>query len=397
MSSKQARSFSISRDMALLLLICIMMSLGMNLTNSLWPLYIQSLGATVLQVSFVISITGIAGTLLRIPSGLFSDLYGRRKIIIISIFLAVFPPLLYPFSDHWEQLIPWGIIYSVAFAFYMTSRMAIIADYAPAENLIRIYSIMNLAWPLGSLIGPTVGGLLESLYGWNAIFYAATVLYIFCLVPGFLLPKPSKREFKDSMEETPSKGTKLDLKFFRPLFAFFLINLFTGLGMGTVNPITPIYLTEKFNVSTTEVGLFISVGFGLTAILTQIPAGILANRFGRKRFVTVCLALTPFLFILWTTITNIIILLLIQMAINGLWSMTWPASISMFMEHAPKTKRGFSSGFFQTGIMFGFTIGPTIGGYLWETLGKIFPYYASALFFGFCIPIMAFITEKKDA
>jgi len=70
------------------------MSLGMNLTNSLWPLYVQSLGATVLQVSFLISITGLAGTLLRIPSGVLSDLYGRRKIIVVSIVLAISPPLL---------------------------------------------------------------------------------------------------------------------------------------------------------------------------------------------------------------------------------------------------------------------------------------------------------------
>ena len=147
MSSKRARTFHLSRELILLLLINIIMSLGMNLTNSLWPLYIQSLGATVLQVSFLISITGLAGTLLRIPSGFLSDLYGRRKIIIMSILLAISPPLLYTFSNHWEQLIPWGIVYSIAFALYMPSRMAIIADYTSVENRMRVYSIMNLAMP----------------------------------------------------------------------------------------------------------------------------------------------------------------------------------------------------------------------------------------------------------
>jgi len=138
MVSNRVKRFSLSRNLILLFLINTFMSLGINLTNSLWPLYVQGLGATVLQVSLVISITGLANTLLRIPSGLISDLYGRRKIIITSIILAIFPPLFYTLSNHWEQLIPWGIIYSVAFALFMPSRMAIIADYTPVENRIRI-------------------------------------------------------------------------------------------------------------------------------------------------------------------------------------------------------------------------------------------------------------------
>lgn len=366
----------------------------MNLTDSLRPLYIQSLGASVLQVSFLISITGLAGTLLRVPSGLISDLYGRRKIIIVSIVLAIFPPLLYTFSTHWEHLIPWGIVYAIAFALYMPSRMAIVADYTPVESRIRVYSIMNLAFPLGSLISPTLAGLLENTYGWNAIFYVATVLYGFCLVPGLLLPEPPTHD-GDARLESPTDGAALDLAFFRSLLPFFLLNLLIGLGMGTVGSITPIYLTDRFKVSTAEVGLFISVGFGLTTILTQIPAGILADKFGRRRFITICLGLMPLFFLLWNFVDSFILLLPVQMAMNGLWSMTWPAFISMLMEYVPRSRRGVSSGLTQTGLMLGFTVGPLIGGYLWETLGKAFPYYASALFFTLCIPILHFLREKR--
>ena len=162
-----AKRFPLTRTLTLVLLINTVMSLGMNLTNSLWPLYIQSLGATVLEVSMVISLTGLAGTFLRAPSGFISDRYDRRKIILTSILLAITPPLLYTLSNRWEQLIPWGMVYSAAFALYMPSRMAIIADYTSQETRLRVFSIMNLSWPLGSLLAPTLGGVLESSYGWN--------------------------------------------------------------------------------------------------------------------------------------------------------------------------------------------------------------------------------------
>lgn len=377
----------------LILLINTIMSLGMNLTNALWPLYIQSLGATVLEVSTVISLTGLVGTFLRAPSGLISDRYGRRKIILTSVLLAITPPIFYTFSNNWQQLIPFGMIYSAAFALYMPSRMAIIADYTTQDARTRIYSIMNLSWPLGSLIAPTLAGVLESSYGWNLIFYVATMLYMVGVIPCLLLPTPSLRSSK-RQEVTPARE-KLNSTFFRPLIVFTLLNLFQGLGIGAVQSITPIYLTETFQISTAEVGLFISIGFGVTAILTQLPAGIVADKVGRKKFITACLGLTPPFFLLWTITDNLILLLLIQMVINGLWSMTWPATLSLLMEHTHKTRRGLASGFTQTGIMLGFTIGPYIGGYLWEAVGQLTPYYGAALFFTLCMPIIPFLREKE--
>ena len=394
MSSKQTRRLPVTRELALILLTDILTSLAMNLTNSLWPLYIQSLGATVMQVSLVITITGLAGTLMRAPSGLISDLYGRRKIIILSILLSTFPPLLYTFSKSWGQLMPWGIIYNIAFSLYMPSRIAVVADYTPIEYRTRAYSIMNLAGPLGGILGPTMGGLLQNFYGWNSIFYTATALYASALIPVLLLPKPQKNP-EDNVESLDDTK-RIDLAFIRQLLPFFLFDLCIGMGIGTVSMITPIYLTDKFKISTVEVGIFISISFGLMMFLSQIPGGILADRFGRKRIITASATLLPVLSIIWTMADNFILLLLIQMAINSLWSMTWPAILSLFMERTPRNRRGIAQGITQTCTTFGFTIGPSVGGYMWETYGKVFPYYTSAFFLLFCIPVILMVKEKSS-
>ena len=384
----------LSRELTLLFLVDFIMSLGMNLTDSLRVLFIQSLGATVFQISLVVSTTGMAGTLLRVPSGIFSDRYGRREIVVASILMSVSPPLLYTLSRGWEQLIPWGIVYSAAFALYMPSRMAIVADFTTVENRTKVYSMMGIAWPLGGMIGPTIAGFLQSTHGWNVVFYVASVFFVVCLVPSLLLPKTPRRK-PDSEESHVEGDSNLGLAFVRPLLAFIALNLFMGLGIGTTNNITPIYLAERFNVSTADVGLFISVGFGLTTILCQIPGGILAERFGRKRFIAVCLALEPFLFIAWTFVNNPLVLLLVQMGVNALWSMTWPSTMSLLMDCAPGSKRGVTSGFTQMGVMLGFTVGPTVGGYLWETMGMASPYFASALFFVLCLPIVPLIARGR--
>ena len=397
-SSRGLSVFSlITRDLALLFLVDLMMSLGMNLTDSLRSLYIESLGATVLQISLVVSATGMAGTLMRVPSGLFSDNYGRKRIIIASILMAASPPFLYTLSRSWDQLIPWGLVYSSAFALYMPSRMALLADLTPVEHRTKVYSILGLAWPLGSILGPALAGVIQVTQGWAPVFYLASAVYVICLVPGLLLPKP--RLDPEAGEEVridrPNQGASLGLDFVRPISAFIVLHLLMGLAVGATNSITPIYLSSRFSASTGEVGLFTSVGFGVTTLLAQIPGGTLADRFGRKRFMAACLALEPFLFLVWTTIDQILPLLLVQMAINALWSMTWPATMSLLMEHAPGPRRGTISGFVQMGMMLGFTVGPAVGGFLWETMGTSFPYYSSAVFFALCLPIVRLINSKK--
>jgi MFS family permease len=381
----------LSREVLLLLFIGSIMSLGMNLVNALRSLYIQSLGATVLQVSIVIALTGVVGTVLRLPSGLLSDRYGRHRIIGLSVILACVPPVLYTLSAQWFDVIPWGIIYSVAFALYMPSRMAIVADYTPTEHLIRVYSLLNLAWPIGSILGPTLSGLLENQYGWHAVFYVATILHSLAILPALVLPDPST-----STTEHRRRSSRLDRAFLAPLLPFFLFNVCIGLGIGSVESITPIYLIESFQISTTDVGLFLSIGFGVTTLVTQIPAGFLAEKVGKKRFLTLCVTFLPPLFLIWPFIDHLLVLLLLQMAINGLWSMTWPAFLSLLMDKASPARRGITTSLTQMGMMTGFTLGPYIGGYLWDTVGLTFPYFASALFCALCVVSTRFITDTKD-
>jgi DHA1 family multidrug resistance protein-like MFS transporter len=338
----------------------------------------------------------MAGTLLRVPSGIFSDNRGRRNIIIASILMSILPPMMYTMSKNWEQLIPWGILYSAAFAFYMPSRMAIIADFTTPENRIRIYSIMGIAFPLGGTVGPTIAGLIQSVSGWNMTFYSASILFIVCLVPALLLPKPTNTNNEYDKKSQIDNRSNLDLRFIHSILAFILLNLLLGLGIGTVSNITPIYLAQRFNISTTDIGLFISVGSGLTMILCQIPGGILADKFGRKRFISLCLIMEPFLFISWIIVDNLYVLLLVQMGINALWSMTWPATMSLLMEHTPGPRRGVTSGFVQMGVMLGFTLGPVLGGILWEAQGMSSPYIASAFFFALCLSVMPSLAPKRN-
>jgi len=60
----------------------------------------------------------------------------------------------------------------------------------------------------------------------------------------------------------------------------------------------------------------------------------------------------------------------------GLWSMTWPATLTLLSDSVPDDILGAAFGVRMTGVRMGFTVGPLIGSYLYST------YYPSSPFLG---------------
>lgn len=376
------------RTLVSLFIVTFAMSLGMNSINTIWPLYLLSLGATVLEASYVISLSGLVGTILRSPSGIVSDKIGRRRVIFVSVALATVAPILYTQATGWQELILWASIYSMAFAFFMPTRSAWIADLVDPEDRAAAFGFLFMAFPLGGILGPTLGGLIVDEIGWTTLFLIAAAIHGLSLIP-----------MMTTREATSTKDEKLpDIQLpggrNRVFLLLSLLTFLFGLGFGTVNPVIPLYLTERFQATKTQIGLFTSIGFGVTATLAQIAGPRLANRFGEGTVVLYCCSVLPLTFLLWPYSTAYIQLLVLRMLATAAWSTTWSSTSSILMETAPQSKRGLYSGLMQTSIMLGFTIGPTLAGMLWEEIGYHAPLYASSLIFTLSVPTAALLKRS---
>lgn len=389
-TAKKGFSPYTDRNLVSIFILTFAMSLGMNSINAIWPLYIISLGATVFEASYVITLSGIVGTILRSPSGVVSDRIGRRRIIIASILLASIAPILYTQATDWNQLILWGSVYSMAFAFFMPTRNAWIADLVRPEDRAAAYSFLFMAFPLGGIIGPTLGGFIADEMGWATLFILATTIHGLCLVP--MMTTREATSIEDRREGQLDAQLQIGRAKTFPLLV--LLMFLFGFGFGTVNNVIPIYLTERFQTTKTGVGLFTSIGFGVTATLAQISGPRLAKKLGEGSLILYCCSILPLTFVLWPFSTAYMQLLLLRMAATAAWTTTWSSTTSILMEAAPPTRRGLYAGISQTSIMLGFTLGPTLAGILWEEIGYNAPLYASSLIFAFSVPTAALLRRS---
>jgi len=130
--------------------------------------------------------------------GSLSDKYGRRPILLLSLFGFGIDYLFLALAPTYAWLFIGRIIAGITGA-SITTGFAYIADISQPENRAKNFGMVGAAFGLGFIIGPVLGGLLGHI-GPRVPFYAAAVLALLNWLYGyFVLPeslsKENRREF----------------------------------------------------------------------------------------------------------------------------------------------------------------------------------------------------------
>ncbi|MGB7979621.1 MAG: MFS transporter, partial [Candidatus Nanopelagicales bacterium] len=133
-----------------------------------------------------------------------------------------------------------------------------------------------------------------------------------------------------------------------------------ALGYGIAAPALPVY-ARTFGVSALLASTVIS-GFALMRLLTAGPAGVMVDRFGERRIMSIGIWIVA-LSSLATAGAQTFAQLLILRGVGGIGSAMFTVSaMALLLRTAAPEQRGRASGAFQAGFLFGGVAGPAIGG-----------------------------------
>jgi MFS transporter, DHA1 family, tetracycline resistance protein len=127
-----------------------------------------------------------------------SDQYGRRPVLLLSLFGFGIDYLLVVFAS----TIGWFFLARIVAGITgssITTATAYIADVSPPEKRAQNFGILGVAFGLGFIIGPIIGGVLAT-YGLKAPFIGAAILTLVNWLYGYFvlpesLPKENRRPF----------------------------------------------------------------------------------------------------------------------------------------------------------------------------------------------------------
>ena len=124
------------------------------------------------QMTVSLYMVGIACS--QLIMGPLSDRFGRRPVLLAGLCLMVAAGVACIFAENLPQLIAARFLQALGGASGTVISRAIIRDLYPRERIGAMISLVIAVMMIAQMLSPLTGGLLETAFGWRAIFYAIT-------------------------------------------------------------------------------------------------------------------------------------------------------------------------------------------------------------------------------
>jgi YNFM family putative membrane transporter len=257
----------------------------------LLPLISSGFRVSPAAASLSMSAGTFALALAVIPVSSLSEVFGRRRLMIISAISAGILGLVAPLAPSLGVLIAIRVFQGFALAGLPATAMAYLAEEISPDSLGRVMGLYIAGNAIGGLSGRVIAGFLASAGGWRVATFGVSAMSTACAIAmAFLLPR--SRFF-----------TPAPLRL-RPLFSSLRRNLAdTGLlrlyliGFALMGAFVTVYNYLTFRVSaapfglpTTAVGALFTVY--LTGTYSSSLAGRLADRTGRRVVLALAVVVT---------------------------------------------------------------------------------------------------------
>jgi MFS family permease len=141
------------------------------------------------------------------------------------------------------------------------------------------------------------------------------------------------------------------------------VNFVDRLGGSLLVPFFALYITQKFDVGMTQVGILFAA-FSISSFIGAFPGGALTDRFGRKGIIIFSLISTSFSTLLMGFVNKFQFFLIVAF-ISGIFTdVGGPAYEAAFMDLLPEEKRASGFGIRRVAFNLAVVIGPVIGGFV---------------------------------
>ena len=290
--------------------------------------------------------------------GALSDRYGRRRVVLLSnlglgldyVLMALAPNLWWLFV---------GRVISGMTAASVSTGMAYIADVTPPEQRSTAFGKVGVAFGLGFVLGPALGGLLGSVDPRLPFWVAAALSLANAAYGYFILPEslPPERRRPFQWRRANPVGSLALLRRHPELSGLAGVVFLSNLAHVALPATFVLYAAYRYGWQERDVGL-VMAGVGICSALVQgALVGPAVRRFGERRALLVGLTCGAVGF-LGYGLAPTGLLFLAAVPVVALWGLASPAAQGIMSRHIGPTEQGALQG--ATGSLMGIAtmIGP---------------------------------------
>lgn len=276
--------------------------------------------------------------------GALSDRYGRRPLLLVSIFGLGIDFILQALASSLWMLALARIIGGFTAATFSVSS-AYIADVTPPEGRARGFGMIGAVFGLGFIFGPMLGGLLGDA-DIRLPFYAAACLSLLNWLYGyFVLPEslpPDKRTAFRLAKCNPFSALK-DLVELKGAGGLAVVFALTNLANFILHATWVLYTELRFGWGPRDNGIALFVVGVMAALVQGVLLGRILQAWGERCAAIVGLAMGAFAFALYGLATQGWMLYAI-IAVTFLSNIAGPAMQAMVSKAVDAARQGITMG-----------------------------------------------------
>jgi MFS family permease len=357
--------------------------------------------------------------------GKWSDIYGRKKILVLSNVgtaigwsLFLFALFLPPNSFNIHVAFLGTFVVSIPLLIFFLARAvdgitggnisianAYLADLSSDSTRSNNFGKMAISSNLGSILGPALAGVLGgTIYGAILPVLAALILSLVTIIVIVFLLKESKsssqeilvpeqgtirkvfsQECRECYSDTSTKKPKLQDVFKLQHISFLLVLYFLiFLGFNVFYAAFPTHAAKELKWSVTQLGIFYAILSGLMVFIQGPVLRKALKKFLEEKLVIIGSIIlgTNFILLLSNNIVSVGCAIILFAVGNGLM---WPSFMSILSRRAGSKLQGSVQGIAGSFGGVASILGLTLGGFLYNAIGAVTFLISAGVIFSFFV------------
>lgn len=350
-----------------------LMGLGENLWRRFLPKYLESLGAPVTAIGLFGTTEDFLDGVYQYPGGWVADRYGRRAALLLFVSLAALGYALFATLDRW-----WLAFVALALIMAWDSMasptlFAVVGDALPRNKRTMGFTVQSILRRIPIVVAPTLGGIAIMRMGLRSGMRVGLAVSILLAI--VTLGISWRIRIPVIADETPIRIDHVWQSFPRQLRWLLASDVFIRTCDAMVDIFLVLFAVNVIGISAPRFGILVAVQ-AATAMAVYIPAASIAERVGKKPFVTatfVAFGLFP-LAVVWAPSFPWLVLAFI---VGGLREIGEPARKALIIDLASPSLRARSVGLYYLGRSLAIAPAAFVGGLLWR-VSPILPFYVAS-------------------
>ncbi len=311
-----------------------------NMRSTLFPVLKEEFSLSYQQIGLIVAIPSLIQILFTVPTGLFSDRFGAKRLIAVSIVMASMGAFLGSISVNPWMYIVASTLLTLNSTIYHAPSQSYVSNTTRPKDRSRALGIWNAGGTTGVAMGPLSITILMGVFAlqWRQV-YSFWVIPILLGLVALYFVTPQEEMVKRELDEEWDEGSTVEKLLNTDMIVFLLSGTIRRFGGGLTTGFLAIWLAESQGWTISQIGTMFAAS-SLMGIVASPLGGELCSRFGVKRWLVGTLFASYLCFVLAIVMKGFWPFMLFYLAQRFFGILGMPANMTMTARLSPPKQRG---------------------------------------------------------